>query len=203
MKRNVSELVFILDRSGSMHGFEADTVGGFNSMIEKQRSEEGTAFVTTYLFNTDCRMLHDRAPLGSVEAMKVKDFCVGGCTALYDAVGGAIKHIESIHKYARKTDVPEHTIFVIATDGYENASRHYSHASIKKMIEEKKELGWEFIFLGANIDVDTVAGDMGISPECAMSFDQSHKGIDEAYCVMSEAISVRRRNRKTTDKKED
>ena len=203
MEKNLSELVFIFDRSGSMHGFEADTVGGFNSMIEKQRSEEGTAFVTTYLFNTESRMLHDRAPLESVEAMAVKDFCVGGCTALYDAVGGAIKHIESIHKYARKTDVPEHTIFVIATDGYENASRHYSHSSVKKMIEEKKDLGWEFIFLGANIDVAAVADDIGISRECAMSFDQSHDGIDAAYCIMSEAISERRRTRKTTDKKED
>ena len=203
MKENLSELVFILDKSGSMHGFEADTVGGFNSMIEKQRGEAGAAFVTTYLFNTECCMLHDRAPIEAVEPMAVKDFRVGGCTALYDTVGNAIKHIESIHKYARKSDIPEHTIFVISTDGYENASRHYSHTSVKKMIEEKKDLGWEFIFLGANINVEAVAGDIGISRECAMSFDQSHDGIDAAYCVMSEAISERRRNKKTTDKKED
>ena len=203
MKENLSELVFILDKSGSMHGFEADTVGGFNSMIEKQREEEGAALVTTYLFNTDCSMLHDRAPIETVEALSVKDFRVGGCTALYDAVGGAIKHIESIHKYARKSDIPEHTIFVISTDGYENASHHYSHQSVKTMIEEKKNIGWEFIFLGANIDVESVADGIGISRECAMSFDRSHKGIEDAYCVISEAVSMRRRKIKPTSKKED
>ena len=201
MKKNLSELVFILDKSGSMHGFEADTVGGFNAMIEKQRGEEGEALVTTYLFNTSYEMLHDRVPLNDIEAMTVKSFRVGGCTALYDTVGAAIEHIEMIHKYVRKDDVPEHTIFVISTDGLENASRRFGLASVKKMIEKKKNDGWEFIFLGANIDVKAVADDMGIPADSAMAYEQTKGGIESAYCVMSEAISMRRR--RANDKQED
>ena len=193
MKKNLSELVFILDNSGSMHGFEADTVGGFNAMMEKQRLEEGEAFVSTVLFNTERKVLHDRVSLQSVELLKKEDFCVGGCTALFDAVGASIRHIENIHKYARKEDVPEHTVFVISTDGLENASKSFTRAQVKKMIERKTADGWEFIFLGANIDVEESARNIGISPDSAMAYEQSSEGIDAAFCDMSIAISARRR----------
>ena len=195
MKKNLSELVFILDKSGSMYGFEADTVGGFNSMIEKQKGEEGDAFVTTYLFSNDVKMLHDRIPLDKIEPLKVERFCVGGSTALYDAIGAAIDQVELIHKYARKDDVPEHTIFVISTDGLENASRIYSHKRVRSMIERKeKEEGWEFIFLGANIDVAAVSSGLGITS--ALEVPVCEDGIEKAYCMMSEAISSRRRSPK-------
>ena len=164
MKKNLTEMVFILDRSGSMHGLEKDTIGGFNSMIEKQKKEEGEAFVSTVLFDHEVEVLHDRVPLDKVEKMTEDDYEVGGCTALLDAVGGAIHHIGNVHKYIREEDVPEHTIFVITTDGMENASRKYTQKKIKKMIETQKEkYGWEFIFLGANIDAVKTARTYGIN----------------------------------------
>ena len=177
-----------------MNGFEADTVGGFNSMIEKQKGEEGTAFVTSYLFSNDVKILHDRVPLDKIEPLSVKSFCVGGSTALYDAIGTAIERVELIHKYARNDDVPEHTIFVISTDGMENASRVYSHGFVKSMIERKEKDGWEFIFLGANIDVAVVASGLGISS--ALEVPVCEDGIEKAYCMMSAEISSRRRNKK-------
>ena len=161
---NVTELVFILDRSGSMAGLEGDTVGGFNSMIKKQKSEDGKCFVSTVLFDSESKVIHDRLPLEDVSEMTERDFCVGGCTALLDAVGGAIHHIGNIHKYARREDVPDHTVFVIMTDGHENASRRYNGAKVKKMIERQREkYGWEFLFLGANIDAAATAKAYGIS----------------------------------------
>ena len=149
----MTELVFILDRSGSMAGLEADTIGGFNAMIEKQKQEEGGCYVSTLLFDTTVDVIHDRLPLDKVPALTDKEYYVRGCTALLDAVGGAIHHIGNIHKYARKEDVPEKTLFVISTDGMENASREYTYERVRHMIErQEKKYGWEFLFLGANID---------------------------------------------------
>ena len=153
MRKGLTELVFILDRSGSMSGLEADTIGGFNSMLERQRREPGQALVSTILFDNVSEVLHDRVDLREIRPMTDRDYTVRGCTALLDAVGGAIHHIGNVHKYARPEDVPEHTLFVITTDGMENASRRYTTEHVKRMIEhEKEKYGWEFLFLGANID---------------------------------------------------
>ena len=153
MKKNLTELVFILDRSGSMAGLESDTIGGFNAMIEKQKKEPGNALVSTVLFDHERKVIHDRQDIQQVEPMTDRDYYVGGCTALLDAVGCAIHHIGNVHKYAREEDRPEKTLFVITTDGMENASRQYSYDKLKKLIRRQKEkYGWEFIFLGANID---------------------------------------------------
>ena len=169
MKKGLTEIVFILDRSGSMHGLEADTIGGFNSMMEKQKKnsgDDGEAYVSTVLFDDFSRVLHDRIPIENVPEMTDNDYYVGGCTALLDALGGAIHHIGNIHKYARKEDVPEKTLFVIITDGMENASRNYSYEMIQKMVKrQQKKYGWEFIFIGANIDAVMEAGRFGIRPE--------------------------------------
>ena len=153
MRKNLTEIVFILDRSGSMSGLEADTIGGFNSMIEKQKKAEGEALISTVLFDNTSEVIHDRVSVQNIKPMTDEDYTVRGCTALLDAIGGAIHHIGNVHKYARAEDVPEHILFVITTDGMENASRRYDSEKVKKMIERQKEkYGWEFLFLGANID---------------------------------------------------
>ena len=163
MKNNITELVFILDRSGSMSGLESDTIGGFNAMIEKQKKEDGICYVSTVLFDNISEVLHDRVNLSKIKKMTDKDYTVRGCTALIDAIGGAIHHIGNIHKYARPEDVPEHTMFIITTDGMENASHRYSSDQVKKMIERQKEqYGWEFLFIGANIDAVETAAQFGI-----------------------------------------
>ena len=152
MKKGLTELVMILDRSGSMRGLEADTIGGFNSMIEKQRKEEDEAYVSVVLFDNECEAPYDRVDIDKVEPMTDRQYYVRGCTALYDAVGGAIHHIGNIHKYAREEDVPEKTIFCIMTDGLENASMRYTADQVRRMIERQKEkYHWEFIYFGANI----------------------------------------------------
>ena len=153
MKKHLTEIVFILDRSGSMAGLEDDTIGGFNAMIAKQKKEAGEALVSTVLFDSECAVLHDRVDIQRIEPMTDRDYCVRGCTALLDAVGGAIHHIGNVHKYIREEDRPEKTLFVITTDGMENASHNYSYSKVKELIRQKKqEQGWEFLFLGANID---------------------------------------------------
>ena len=196
MKRNLTELVFIIDKSGSMSGYEADTVGGFNSMIEKQRTEEGDAFVSTVFFDNFSQVIHDRRPISEIKPLTKSDYCVGGCTALLDAIGGAIKHIGNIHKYARPEDVPDHTVFVITTDGMENASRRYGSDEVKAMIQRQTEkYGWEFLFLAANIDAVETAGNIGIRRERAANYTQTSEGIDRSYFAMSEAISSIRCNR--------
>ena len=189
----LTELVFVLDRSGSMSGMEADTIGGFNSMIEKQKKEEGKAFVSTVLFDHETEVIHDRVPLDRVSKMTDNEYYVRGCTALLDAVGGAIRHIGNIHKYARREDVPEKTMFIIITDGMENASRKYSADRVKQMIERQKvKYGWEFIFLGANIDAVEAAGNIGIAPEMAVNYHCDSQGTQLNYDVISEAVcSVR------------
>ncbi len=194
MKNNITEIVFILDRSGSMAGFEADTVGGFNATVEKQRRQEGKAYVSTVLFDNESEVIHDRVEIGDIKPMTERDYQVGGCTALLDAVGGAIRHIGNIHKYARKEDVPDHTIFVITTDGMENASRNYSKSEVKKLIKNQTEkYGWEFIFLAANIDAVQAAENIGIRAERAVNYRQNKKGVKMTYEAMSNAISAVRR----------
>ena len=189
MKNNITELVLILDRSGSMAGLESDTIGGFNSMIEKQKKLEGKCYVSTVLFDNESEVLHDRIDLVDVPKMTDKEYFPRGCTALLDAVGGAIHHIENIYKYARKEDVPEHTLFCITTDGMENASRKYDLKKVRKMIEAKKEIGWEFIFIGANIDAVSAAADIGISEDRAVNYTASACGTASVYDAMSAVTS--------------
>ena len=189
----MTELVFILDRSGSMAGLEADTIGGFNAMIEKQRRQDGEALVSTVLFDGVTEVLHDRVPLDRVPLLTDKTYTVRGCTALLDAVGGAIHHIGNIHKYARREDVPEKTIFVITTDGMENASRRYSYEKVKQMIaRQQKKYGWEFLFLGANIDAAREAGRMGIAPTHAVTYTNDSAGVRANYESVTYAVSAMR-----------
>lgn len=189
MKKNLTELVFILDRSGSMSGLESDTIGGFNSMITEQKEKEGECYVSTILFDNESVTLHDRIPLESVPKMTEKDYKVRGCTALLDALGDAIKHINSIHKYARVEDVPENTMFVITTDGMENASHKYSSDEVKKLIEtQKKEHNWEFLFIGANIDAVETAKNYGISEDRAVNYHADKKGTKTVFSAVSHAV---------------
>ena len=197
MKNNLTELVFILDRSGSMAGLESDTIGGFNAMIEKQKKETGECYVSTVLFDNVSEVLHDRVKLNDIPSMTDKDYTVRGCTALIDAIGDAIKHIGNIHKYARKEDVPEHTMFVIVTDGQENASRKYSSDDVKKMIERQKErYGWEFLFIGANIDAVETAKQYGIDSDRAVNYNADKKGTRVLYEAVGRAVGSVRGNRK-------
>ena len=199
MQKNLTELVFILDRSGSMSGLESDTVGGFNAMIEKQRRQDGECYVSTVLFDSASSVLHDRVRLADVPKMTENDYTVGGCTALIDALGDAIKHIANIHKYARAEDIPEHTVFVITTDGQENASRKYDSKSVKKLLEKQKEKhGWEFLFLGANIDAVETAARYGISPDRAANFHCDSRGTRVNYDAMGDAICNVRTGKKLT-----
>ena len=171
MKKGLTEIVFILDRSGSMAGLEADTIGGFNGLIKKQRKESGEALVSTVLFDDVCEVLHDRVPMEQVEELTADTYFVRGCTALLDAVGGAIHHIGNIHKYARDEDRPEKTLFIITTDGMENASHRYTYDKVKQMVERQKaKYGWEFLFLGANMDAIAAASDIGICADRAVTY---------------------------------
>ena len=203
MRKGLTEVVFILDRSGSMRGLEADTIGGFNSMIEKQQKEEGEAFISTILFDDQSEVLYDRVPIGKVEPMNDNQYYVRGCTALLDAVGGAIHHIGNVHKYARPEDVPEKTLFIITTDGMENASRKYDYNKVKKMVErQKKKYHWEFIFLGANIDAIDVAGRFGVSASRAVRYECDSEGTALNFSVMSKMLSSAR-NCDTAEDMED
>ena len=189
----ITELIFILDKSGSMAGLESDTIGGFNAMIGKQRKTEGDTWVSTVLFDSESTVLHDRIKLELVPKMTEHDYCVGGCTALLDAIGGAIHHIANIHKYARPEDVPAKTMFIITTDGMENSSRRYDYEKVRKMIEAQKELGWEFLFLGANIDAAAEAKRFGIDKDHAANYHCDTAGTALNYAVLSEAITDVRR----------
>ena len=192
MKKNLTEIVFILDRSGSMAGLEDDTIGGFNGMIEKQKQEQGDAYVSTILFDNYSEVVHDRVDIRNVPPMTRKEYYVRGCTALLDAVGKAIHHIGNVHKYAREEDRPEKTLF-ITTDGMENASREYTYDRVRRMIEyEKEKYGWEFLFLGANIDATSEAARFGISEDRAANYHADREGTAVVYEAMSEAVcSVR------------
>ena len=196
MRENLTEIVFIIDRSGSMNGLESDTIGGFNSMIAKQQKEEGEAIISTVLFDDETDVIHDRVPIGDVKNLTDEDYRVRGCTALLDAVGGAIDHIGKIHKYARKKNRPAKTLFVITTDGLENASRYYSFKDIKRMIERQKEkYSWEFLFLGANIDAIKVAANMGIGKDRAANYNCDETGTALNYQVLEKAVSCVRKCR--------
>ncbi len=195
-RNNFTELVFILDRSGSMAGLQDDTIGGFNAMIKKQKKQKGDCFVSTVLFNTKSKVLHDRVPLDEIRPMTDKDYFPGGCTALLDALGDAIHHIGNIHKYAPAGYVPERTVFVITTDGMENASHRYSSEKVKQMIERQKEkYGWEFLFIGANIDAVETARRYGIEEEKAVNYLADSKGTDLLYSSVSDAVSSVRKNK--------
>lgn len=185
---NITEMVFILDRSGSMAGLERDTIGGFNSLIEKQKKQNGRCYVSTVLFDHEIQVVHDRVELSSIKPMTDEDYFVRGCTALIDAIGGSIHHIGNIHKYARKEDVPEHTMFVIITDGCENASSKYSSNQVKKMIEhEKEKYGWEFLFIGANIDAVETAKHFGINEDRAVNYHADEQGTGVVYDTVANA----------------
>ena len=190
MKNNITEIVFILDRSGSMAGYEEDTIGGFNATIEKQKKLDGTCYVSTVMFANQSKVIHDRVRLDEIEKMTENDYQVGGGTALLDAIGRSIHHIGNVHKYARPEDVPEHTIFIITTDGMENASRQYDSSTVKRMISRQQEkYGWEFIFLAANIDAVETADRIGIRRERAANYRQDREGMRTSYAAMSDAIS--------------
>ena len=192
-ENNITELVFIIDRSGSMAGFENDTVGGFNSMIEKQKQGDGEVYVSTVLFDNYSEVVHDRVPISQIKPMTREDYQVCGCTALLDAIGGSINHIGNVHKYARREDVPKHTIFVITTDGMENASCRYSSTEIKEKIKRQTEkYGWEFIFVAANIDAIETADRIGIRRERAANYKQSKDGYAACFNAMSSFVSMRR-----------
>lgn len=194
MNNNLTEVVFILDRSGSMGGLESDTIGGFNSMLNKQKNEEGTAYLSTVLFDDVSDVIYDRVDIREAKPLTDKEYFVRGCTALLDAVGDAIKHIANVHKYAREEDRPAKTLFVITTDGMENASRRYSHNDIKKLIERQKEkYGWEFLFLGANIDAVQVAGTIGIAPTHAVNYECDARGTQLNFKVLEHAVHVARK----------
>ena len=189
MKKNLTEIVFILDRSGSMAGLEADTIGGFNAMIQKQKAESGEAYVSTILFDNHTEVIHDRVDIREIRPLTRKDYYVRGCTALLDAVGKSIHHIGNVHKYAREEDRPEKTVFVITTDGMENASHEYTYDRVRRMIEhEKEQYGWEFLFLGANIDAAREAARFGITEDRAANYHADRQGTAVIYEAMNDAV---------------
>ena len=193
MKNNSTELVFILDRSGSMKKLEKETIDGFNSMLEKQKKLDGNILVSTVLFDSFSEVIHDRIPIQNVQPLTEKDYQVGGNTALLDAVGGAVRHIRNVHKYARSEDVPEHTIFVITTDGHENASWYYDSDTVKEQIKKQTEkYGWEFLFLGANLDAVETASRLGI--RYAANYSHTPQGVYAAHLAASEAIGIVHQN---------
>ena len=195
MKKGLTEMVFILDRSGSMAGLEEDTIGGFYSMIQRQKEAEGEALVSTVLFSDESAVIHDRVDLKRVEPMTKQQYRVGGSTALIDAIGQAVHHIGNVHKYAREEDVPEHTVFVITTDGMENASHRYTSDQVKAMVKRQSEkYGWEFLFLGANIDAVETAAHFGIHKDRAVTFRSDSQGQRLNYREVGKAVSSLRQN---------
>ena len=196
---NLTEVVFILDKSGSMAGLEDDTIGGFNSTIEDQKTVEGNVIVSTVFFNNLSKVIHDRVPLSEVKPLTRDDYKVGGMTALLDALGDAIKHIRNVHKYAREEDKPDKTVFFITTDGIENSSHKFSFDEIKKLLEEQKAQDWDFVFFGANIDTVAVTGRMGIDPRRAVSYRSDERGTEVVYRSMSRYLRMPRLRKKLTD----
>ena len=199
MNNNLTELVFILDRSGSMAGLEGDTIGGFNSMVEKQKHEEGEAYLSAVLFSNDSNVLYDRVDIRKVEPMTERQYFVGGCTALLDAIGDAVHHIGNVHKYAREEDRPGKTVFVITTDGMENASRRYTYDEVRRMVERQRETyGWEFLFLGANMDAVAAARRFGIHEDRAVRYQCDRRGTALNFEVVSDTIGCIREGARPT-----
>ena len=196
MNKDLTEVVFIIDESGSMHGLEGDTVGGFNSTVDKQKKLEGECLVSTVMFNTRSRVIHDRVNIRDIKEMTSADYRPSGSTALIDALGDSIRHIKMVHRYIREEDVPSKTMFVITTDGMENASCKYSLSEVKNMIEERKENGWEFVFLAANIDASETARSYGIDADCCVDYVNDAKGNQLKYACMCEAITSVRTSKK-------
>lgn len=194
MKKNLTEIVCILDKSGSMSGLEKDTIGGYNAMLEKQKKEDGYAYISTILFSDYSKVIHDRTKINDLIPLTEEEYYVDGCTALLDAIGNAIKHIKNVHKYLKEEDRPEKTLFIITTDGQENSSKIYSYEKVKRMVEKQKEkYGWKFIFLRANIDSIAEASRLGIHADRAVNFNCDKEGIAESYMVLSETFSCVRR----------
>lgn len=203
MKKGLTEIVFILDRSGSMAGLEADTIGGYNSMLAKQKKEKGEAIISTVLFDDRTEILHDRKNIQNVERITDEEYYVRGCTALLDAVGGAIHHISRIQKEMPEEERPEKTLFIITTDGLENASRWYSYEKVKRMVEKKKKRNhWEFVFLGANIDAVEVAGRFGVAANRAVRYECDSVGTALNFTVMSKMVSCARASSSAEDMEE-
>ena len=197
MNNNLTEIVFILDRSGSMAGLEGDTIGDFNAMVEKQKKEEGEALLSAVLFGSESEVLYDRVDIKKIEPMTDRQYRVGGCTALLDAIGGAVHHIANVHKYAREEDRPARTVFVITTDGMENASRSYSYDEVQRMVKhEQEKYGWEFLFLGANMDAIAAARRFGIRQDRAVRYCSDGAGTELNYRVVSETVARVRRHEK-------
>ncbi|MCR5761221.1 MAG: VWA domain-containing protein [Sphaerochaetaceae bacterium] len=195
MKKDLTELVFILDSSGSMCALTQDTIGGFNSMIEKQKKEEGEALISLVLFDSESRVIFDRVPVSEVPPLTEKEYIARGCTALIDALGSSVHHIGNVHKYAREEDRPEKTMFVITTDGLENASRMYTSETVKSMIlKQQEKYGWEFLFLGANIDAVETAGAYGIKADRAVNYHNDKAGVDINYTCVHETVASFRRS---------
>ena len=190
MNGNLTEIVFILDRSGSMAGLEDDTIGGFNAMVEKQKKEQGEAVLSAVLFSNDNTVIYDRTDIRKVEPLTDRQYFVGGCTALLDAIGGAVHHIGNVHKYAREEDRPAKTVFVITTDGMENASRRYSYSQVQRMVKRQQErYGWEFLFLGANMDAISAARSFGIREDRAVRYACDSVGTSLNFEVASKTIA--------------
>ena len=190
MKKNCTELVFILDRSGSMSGLERDTIGGFNAFVEKQKKAEGEALLSAVLFSDGSEVIYDRVDIRKVEPMTDAQYCVGGCTALLDAIGGAVRHIKNVHKYAREEDRPAKTVFVITTDGMENASRNYGYDEVRRIVRhEQEKYGWEFLFLGANMDAISAARSFGIRADRAVRYKSDRAGTALNYDVVGETVA--------------
>ena len=189
MNQNLTEIVFLLDRSGSMSGLEADTIGGFNSMLEKQKKEPGEAVLSAVLFDHECEVVYDRVDIRKAEPMTEKQYYTRGCTALLDAIGGAVRHIATAHRYARDEDRPGKTIFIITTDGMENSSRRWSYREVRELVEhEKEKYGWEFLFLGANMDAISAAERVGISADRAVRYEHDSIGTALNFEVVSDAV---------------
>lgn len=190
MKKGLTELVFILDKSGSMGGLEADTIGGYNAMLEKQKALEDECCITTVLFDNNYNLLHDRIDIKAVSPITEKEYSVGGSTALIDAIGITINKIGNAQKHTAEDFRAEKVMFVIITDGEENSSREFSSGKVKKMVEKQKvKYKWEFIFLGANIDAVKTAGRYGITPDRAQNYHADSQGIELNFAVMSDAVS--------------
>ena len=193
MNNNLTEIVFLLDRSGSMSGLEADTIGGFNSLLEKQKQAPGEAILSAVLFDHECEVVYDRVNIRKAEPMTERQYYTRGCTALLDALGGAIRHIATAHRYARDEDRPGKTVFVITTDGMENSSRSWTYSEVRNLVEhEKEKYGWEFLFLGANMDAISAAGRMGISADRAVRYEHDSVGTALNFKVVSEAVCTMR-----------